>query len=536
MCGLLLVLAGPGFAAGEVSAPADPTPQEVLARMPGKALLRLPAWFVQQVLAGEIPVADLMAAGGMTRSVQATGMTVAQQKQYITHWITHYTAIVEGFNQDTVGLSTIDGRCSDQAIGDGSGAPTGYADYFNSADGTITTSYYAAPSGPTCGSTITTGLSRYFVTWVYSPTNRSAWLFFGSSDSYKVYLNHNPVLTHAASGTEPYVADSASTQVSLVAGWNLIVVKQSFTQLGPYGDPNPNNVNKFFSLRFALNAGGTPMTDIAGAFDPNCGDSSDAIYQFTHTLFANMAHLNGAQNSVWRTDVVFYNGIQIPWWYRLRYYQQGNNTGTPDATATVIVPPFQSVSYSDALPNLLHVSAQQKGYVVVDGQDGDFTDHWEASNWVTIRAYNQSASGTYSNIVPGFATNAWGTASSAKPITGVRNGRFRTNLGVAPAFNTGATTTVRVTITDPSLASPVQQDFTGVNGFWQVNDIFTTMGIGHLYTDNATIFIELVNNTTGTYWFPFATVQDGNPNNNEAGTSDPAFLTTSQQYLAPPLP
>jgi len=138
--------------------------------------------------------------------------------------------------------------------------------------------------------------------------------------------------------------------------------------------------------------------------------------------------------------------------------------------------------------------------------------------------------------VPGFATNAWGTASSAKPITGVRNGRFRTNLGVAPAFNTGATTTVRVTITDPSLASPVQQDFTGVNGFWQVNDIFTTMGIGHLYTDNATIFIELVNNTTGTYWFPFATVQDGNPNNNEAGTSDPAFLTTSQQYLAPPLP
>ncbi len=536
MCAASLILAAAAAAAGQSALPSEPTVQDVLARVPAATLLRLPSWFVQQALDGQVPVADLIQAAGLNVPVQAAGATVAQQKQYITHWITHYTAIVETLTQDTVGLASIDGRCSGQRIGDGAGAPTGYVQYYSAADGTIYTSYYSAPSGPTCGSYLSTGLSRYFVTWVYAPTARSAWLFFGSSDSYRVFLNHVEVLTHSTPLVEPFVTDAASKQVSLVAGWNLVVVKQSYTQLGPYNDPNPNNVTKYFSLRFASNSSGTPMTDLAGAWDPNCGDSAQALYQYSHTLFANMAHLAGAGGSQWRTDVVLYNGIQIPWVYRLRYYQEGNNSGTPDATATAIVQPFQSVSYTDALPGLLHVTSAQKGYFVVDGQYMDFTDHWEASNWVTVRAYNQSAAGTFSNTVPGFSVGAWGTSSAAVPITGVRNGRFRTNVGVAPAFNQGATCTVRITITDPSLAAPVQQDFNGVKGYWQVNDVFHAMGIGNVTTDNATLFVQILNNANSTTWFPFATVQDGNPNNNQAGTSDPAFLTISAQWLAPPIP
>ena len=363
--------------------------------------------------------------------------------------------------------------------------------------------------------------------WIYAPSQRTAWLFFGSSDSYRVWLNRTQILTHTAAGTEPFAVDAVSQQVTLPKGWNLILVKQSFAHLGPNSDPDPNDQVKYFTLRFASNSAGTPMIDLQGAFDPNCGDSSHAFDQWTHTLFANMAHLNGAGGSQWRTDVVLYNGMHITWRYNLRYYHEGNNTGSPDGWGEVIVPAYQSVSRTDVLPNLFGVSAQQKGYFVVDRQIAAFLDHWEANNWVTVRAYNQSSGGTYANTVPGFGVSSWGTTSNAKAITGVRNGRFRTNLGMVPAVNAGATATVRVTISDPSLATPVQQDFAGITGYWQLNDVFHAMGIGNLYTDNATITVEVTSNPTGTTWFPFATVQDGNPNNGEAGTSDPSFLTSS---------
>lgn len=518
--------AGAGAAIAQDAATPQPTVQEVLARMPRQALLQLPSGALQGALDGSISPAELAEMAGLFAPVRPDVMTALQQKQFVTHWLTHTTAIVEGLNEDTVGIASIDGRCSGQPIGNGPKAPYVSATYSGYGNGTVATGYYEAPQGSTCNTYINAGLSRYFVTWIYSPTLRDAWLFFGSSDSYRVWVNKTQVFFHAASGTEAFVADAVNQKVTLLQGWNLLLVKQSFAHLGPYNDPDPNNRTKYFSLRFASDASGTPMTDLRAAFDPACGDSAKSYAQLTHTLFANMAHLSGAGGSQWRTDVVFYNGTHMPWQYHLRYYHEGNNSGIADGWADVVVPPYQSLTRTDALPLLLGVSSQQKGYIVVDGQMGACLDNYFASNWVTVRAYNQSANGTFSNTVPGFAYNVWGTTGSAKPITGVRNGRFRTNVGLAPEFNSGATATVRVTISDPALASPVQQDF-NVTGFWQLNDVFKALGIGNLYTDDATLTVELTSNPTNTVWFPFATVQDGNPNNGEGGTSDPVFLSSS---------
>jgi hypothetical protein len=515
----------------------DPAPPGTFMQMRPQDLRRLPPSVLQQALSGAIDPADMEAAVGFAPQPQTIGTTALVQKQFITHWVTHYTTVVEGFNEDTVNAATIDGRASGQKIADGPGAPVGDLYYWTISDGSVETYSWQAPAGPTCGSTINNGLSRYFVTWVWVPTARAAWLFFGSSDSYRVWLNRTQVLSHAAAGTEPWVVDANKVQVPLIKGWNLVTVKQSFGQLGPSTDPDTNNRYKFFSLRFASDATGTPYTDIAGTFNPNSGDTQQPFSEESHTLFANMAHLAGAGGSQWRTDLVAFNGIHIPWVYGVRYYREGNNSGTADASTTFIAPPFGSVSFSDALPGLLGVAAQEKGYIVVDGQMAFYLDHYYTNNWVTDRAYNQSATGTYANTVPGFGYSSWAVATGwTKVISGIRNGRFRTNFGIAPAINAGASTTVRLTIVDPSLASPVQHDFTGVNGYWQVNDVFHAMGIGNLYTDSATLYVQMTNNATGTYWFPFATVQDGNPNNGEGGTSDPAFLTSSSTAAYPPLP
>ena len=51
------------------------TVQEVLARMPHHALVRLPAWALQQALDGEMPAADLAAMAGMAPSVHPDATT-----------------------------------------------------------------------------------------------------------------------------------------------------------------------------------------------------------------------------------------------------------------------------------------------------------------------------------------------------------------------------------------------------------------------------------------------------------------------------
>jgi len=160
---LIIVASAPNWVAAQPDVAVQPTVQQVLAQMPREALLRLPAWALQKALDGEIPAADLVSLAGVAPPVRVDAASPLVQKQFITHWLTHWETLVEGISDDTVGIASIDGRCSGQAIGDGAKAPYVSAFYFANADGTVQTNTSNVPPGPTCGSTINAGLSRYFV-------------------------------------------------------------------------------------------------------------------------------------------------------------------------------------------------------------------------------------------------------------------------------------------------------------------------------------------------------------------------------------
>ena len=131
-----------------------------------------------------------------------------------------------------------------------------YPTYYANASGMMMTSYWQAATDPATGATRTSNLSRYSVTWVKSPTLRSAKVWLGASDYFKLWVNGALLLSRTAGGSKPCAVDEYKANVTLVAGWNLIVLKQSFPQLGPATDPRRGSTStsssRFGSCRTIL--------------------------------------------------------------------------------------------------------------------------------------------------------------------------------------------------------------------------------------------------------------------------------------------
>jgi hypothetical protein len=125
------------------------------------------------------------------------------------------------------------------------------------------------------------------------------------------------------------------------------------------------------------------------------------------------------------------------------------------------------------------------------------------------------------------ALYVWSGTSSEAVFYGLRNGASRTNLGLVPWNNQGATATIRVTAFGPDLAAPVSREFGPFEGMWQRNDIFGALGIGGLNTSTTALFVEILENPTGTNWYPYVAVNDN-------GTSDPIFGLPGRFGAFPP--
>jgi hypothetical protein len=494
--------------------------RQVLARIPAERLAKLPAPVIDGVLKGEIPAAEFAAAFGFGPPVRALGTpSQLESKQFVTHWLYHYPALKGGINDDLVGESTINGRCSEQKFADGANAPSMDSSYWGSSDGSMYLGYYYAPYDSTTCSYTNTNLTEYWVTWVKAPTTRSGYVFLGSADYFKLWINGTLVKSRLTGGSHPFTSDEYSATVTLVAGWNLIVLKQSFPQLGPETDPDNNNRYKYFSLRFATNSAGTAMTDLVAAFDPNCTETDTSVY--TRLYMPNVAHLAGTGGSVWRTDFYLYNGTQMRWQYRLRYYKEGNATGVPTAEKLLELAPLQAINYTDVLSNplLFGLSADSKGYVVILQQNYSYLSDY---HWAIGKTYNSATAGTFGTLSPAYYLYN-GTAGSGE-FFGVRNGAYRSNFAMFPAVNTAAPVDITLTLFGSAFATPVVKQYTGIQGFWQLNNIFADMGVGSVTTDSATVMFQFTNNPSSTNWFPYITVNDGNPAAGITGTSDPVFL------------
>jgi len=529
-----LSLAILSIATSSWSAPPEGPPSQnaaagarILGMIPAARLAGIPASAIDAVLRGEIPAAQFAASLGFAAPITTMGAsTDLQAKQFITHWLDHYTCLGAGIDEDYVGEASINGRCSGQKMSDGPSAPILYPTYYAIASGRLTTAYWQAPA------TRTTNLSRYFVTWVWSTATRSVNVWLGASDYFKLWTNGAVVLSRTAGGQKPWTMDEYKGKVTLAAGWNLIVLKHSFPQLGPATDPSEDNKYKSFSLRFVSDDAGTPVTDLVAAFDYNCTEADTSVD--TQVWVPNVAHLAG-YSSQWRTDLFLFNGTHMNWSHRLRFYKEGNNSGTPDAEKYLEMTPYQMLSFPNALETLFGITTSIKGYVTVLQQYyyQYYSNSLQQNGWLQVKTFNLAAGGTFGTLNP--LIFQYSGTSSAVTFFGLRNGAYRSNLAVFPAVNTGATAKIRLTLFGPDITTPLVKEYSGINGFWQLNNVFADLGAASVNTDSTALYLQFLENPTGTYWFPYITIMDGNPQYGPPGTSDPVYLAPGYLALPPPI-
>ncbi len=372
----------------------------------------------------------------------------------------------------------------------------------------------------------------YFVTWVKSPSAQSVRAWLGASDYFKLWINGTLVGQRTSGGAKPHTEDEYKFPAALKAGWNLIVFKHSFPQLGPGDDPDNNKKYKTFSLRFVRDDAGTPVTNLVATFDPDpsCDDRAPlSTASYTRVLFPSVAHLPGKAGSQWRTDIELYNGFHMAWEYRFRYFREGNNTGLPDATKAIVLQPFEGKVFRDALRSseFFNVMGDQKGYAWMSG-----FYYYYATSWGHARAkvYNEASTGTF-----GMDTNLLSPYDyrSFVYFFNVRNGAFRTNLALVPTKNEGSTYRVRMILSAPEFgvltkewpADPSQR----LSGFAQLYDVFSYFGVGSTSTDRALLYVLLKDQSPADlYIYPYITINDN-------GTSDPILRLPGYTLSSPPI-
>lgn len=502
-CGLALlcVMAAAGTVAAQMPALAPPPWAEgppAPAMQPGERSGPPPGWTVPMPEAAVLQDID--------------------EEQFIAHWVYTYYVMDGGIDADLIGEASFDGRCSSDPISSAPDAPGTSPSYWGSP--AIYTGYWAAWNDEDC-TYYATNSSRYFYTWIRSNTTQQVRAILGAHDYFKLWINGNLVMSRTSGGPAPFVLDQYQQTATLDQGWNLILFKHSFPQLGPPDDPNPDNRYKYFSLRFTT-PGGAPVHPVA-AFDPMCPYSGSGG-AYTRMIVPSIAHLAGSGGSQWRTDTLLVNGTHMTWNHELNYFREGNSSGMPDAVARIDIPPYGTVNFVDALRNaaLFGITGDQKGYFDVRRQ---YYYSLKDGGWLQNKVYNQSSSGSFGMQVP--PQYAYDGETSSAVFYGLRNGAYRANLGLVPWHNAGATARVRVTLFGPDLAAPVSREFGPFEGMWQRNNIFDALGVGNLNTSTTVLYLQILENPTGTYWIPYVAANDN-------GTSDPIFFTSGFLGSWPP--
>ncbi len=499
---LLCVMAAAGTAAAQMPSPVPPPwaggPPDPAHMQPGARSASAPGWTA--------PVPE------------AAVLQDLDEQQFISHWIYTYYVMDGGIDDDLIGESSFQGLCSTDPISSAPDAPGTSLTYRN--DTRMYTGYWAAWNEDDC-SNFATNSSVYFYTWIRVPTTQQVRVILGAADYYKLWINRALVMSRTSGGAVPYLVDQYQQTATLNQGWNLILFKHSFPQLGPEDDPNEDNRYKYFSLRFTT-PGGVPVHPIAG-FDPMCS-YAEWDGQYTRVIVPSIAHLPGSGGSQWRTDTLLVNGTHMTWSFELNYFREGNASGVPNATARIDMAPYATLSFADALrhEDLFGVAGDQKGYFDVRRQ---YYYYLTSSGWLQNKVYNQSPAGSFGMQVP--VGYVWDGTSYSAVFYGLRNGAYRTNLGLVPWDNAGATARIRVTLFGPDLAAPVSREFGPFEGMWQRNNIFEALGVDSLNTARTELYLQILENPTGTTWHPYVAVNDN-------GSSDPIFFTQGFLGSFPP--
>jgi plastocyanin len=127
---------------------------------------------------------------------------------------------------------------------------------------------------------------------------------------------------------------------------------------------------------------------------------------------------------------------------------------------------------------------------------------------VTSRLYSTDPEPTVGMFIPGLRNSE---AHTTTVLTSIRNGAFRTNVGVYNREDSAVDVTFRIIDGGAQIGNSVTRNVAGHSGV-QVNNIFSVVGQGGHVTENAVIVV-----TAGHEVFSYAAVIDNN-------TTDPIFV------------
>ena len=186
---------------------------------------------------------------------------------------------------------------------------------------------------------------QYFLTQVESATARDVMMLVGADDGIRVWLNGDEVLRQDPPAA--FAEGSHQVPVTLRQGWNLILVKVYYPQLGPRDDPDHDY--KFWSLRFAETDGVTPVLDVYQSVDGWCAPT-ESLYGWTWAPGA--ADASGAFGSQWQSELRITNPYYHNLFATLRYFSNSNTSGVPDGERDIRLEPFETVIYDNVVREL----------------------------------------------------------------------------------------------------------------------------------------------------------------------------------------
>lgn len=216
------------------------------------------------------------------------------------------------------------------------------------------------------------------------------------------------------------------------------------------------------------------------------------------SILSGAAHISGSAGTNWVSDLVLWNPTGSAVNANLFFLESGRDNSDVGGH-TITLESWHSLKFDDVVDTLFGKS-RAAGAILVGG------DH---ALKTSLRTYNDVASGTYGQFIPGLSTTeAIGTDQPVRLIQLTRNDDYRTNIGFSNASDDAVSVGVALYRDDGSLIA--NRSYTiEPYGFYQETDI-----VG---ADVSDAYAVVESSTPGAAYFTYASVVDNR-------TGDPVFV------------
>lgn len=265
----------------------------------------------------------------------------------------------------------------------------------------------------------------------------------------------------------------------------------------PYGQGQVNDIfgstnAPAMAVARAVVTASVPLVAYASVIDNRTGDPIAIIAAkdseaATQLAIPGIAHLAGAANSLWRSDVRLFHpateggddhgGGSAT--VTLTYYA-GNVANPTPVTRTVTIGPNQTLALDDILLATFGINDGSGGLRIQSTQ----------KLFATSRTYNQSGGGTFGQDVPAVATDKALSATATSLFSGLSDSGYRTNVGL---FNmTSTPIDLSLTLKRPDGTALATKAFRLEGNMYSQFNVFSYLGVA------GTAVASLVVTGTGT--------------------------------------